>query len=186
MLEVLIFAFSISIDAFGYSLGFGARKIKLKFVDFLLLNFINIFILSTFLIIFPGITFLYNNPLLEHIGSLLLLAFGIFYVTKSFLSLFIKKKEKLVFLRNENNTLLFSDLLILMLVFVFENLFSTFVFYSNLGHPFLFVIFTFMFHLFFFLLGFSIGNKIVKVVNIDTSFISGMIFLSLSCYNLLS
>ena len=40
MIEVLLFSFSISIDAFGYSLGFGSKNIKINKVDFFILNII--------------------------------------------------------------------------------------------------------------------------------------------------
>ena len=54
MLEVLLFSFSISIDAFGYSLGFGSKNIKINKIDFFILNVVNSLILSLLLIIFSN------------------------------------------------------------------------------------------------------------------------------------
>ena len=75
MLQTLIFAFSISIDAFGYSLGFGSRRVKLGVLDFFAVNVLNILILCLFLTIFPYIKFLSESVFLEDMGNYLLLLF---------------------------------------------------------------------------------------------------------------
>ena len=195
MLEVLLFSFSISIDAFGYSMGFGTKNIKISKIEFLIFNLINSTILTIFLMAFSHISFLLNNGFVEKISPLILCLFGLYYVVQSFYvvikSIISKKKnieinvvKKEYFKHCSENYFKFSDLVLLFSVFIFENAFSAFVFYTHLSMPILFVLTNFIFHYMFFIIGFDLGNKIVKRVNLNTSFISGFIFLILGFYNL--
>ncbi len=189
MLEVLFFSFSISIDAFGYSLGFGSRNIKLGVKDFLVLNIINILLLSLFLSIFPHIKILSESNFLEDIGSYLLLVFGFYYFILAYKDLIFELKNGLkakdFTFKERFNYFNFTDFLILFSIFIIENIFSTFVFFASLSHVEIFVLLTFLFHCVFFVLGFKIGNKIISKVPIDTSFISGSIFILLAVANLM-
>lgn len=190
MLEVLLFSFSISIDAFGYSMGFGTRNIKINRFDFFILNFINSLILTILIIIFSKVSYILNNKIFENIAPILLLLFGIYYVGQSFISLF---KQLLNKHTNNNQDVLFNkkntyfkltDIFLLLSIFLFENAFSTFVFYTSLTEPVLFVLSNFIFHYMFFLIGFDLGSKIVKKIDFSSSFISGFIFLFLGFFNL--
>lgn len=194
MLEVLLFSFSISIDAFGYSMGFGSKNIKINKFDFLLLNLINSLILSIFLISFSYIDYLFNNNFIEKISPVILCLFGCYYIFESFYSLIklnslknnlqIKKSYENKFVRKINNYFGFSDLFILFSIFIFENAFSTFIFYTHMTDAVLFVFSNFIFHYLFFIIGFDLGSKIVKKVNFKSSFLTGYIFLLLGLYNL--
>lgn len=189
MLEVLFFSFSISIDAFGYSLGFGSRNIKLGVKDFLILNIINILILSLFLSIFPYIKFLSESVFLEDVGSYLLLIFGVYYFFMAYKDLIFELKNgvkaKDFTFKERFNYLSFTDFLLLFSIFVIENIFSTFVFFASLSHIEIFVLLIFLFHCIFFVLGFKMGNKIISKLPLDTSFISGSIFILLALVNLI-
>ncbi len=186
MLKTLIFAFSISIDAFGYSFGFGSRKVKLKFADFFALNLLNILILSLFLNIFPYIKFLSEYSYLENLGNVLLLLFGFFYFFGEIKNLFCEKKvDKKIKLKG-NNFLNFADLLLLFSIFIIENLFSTIVFFAGLSGMFAFVVFTFLFHCMFFVLGFSLGENFVNKLPINSDFVSGSIFILIALINFIT
>ena len=93
MLEVLLFSFSISIDAFGYSMGFGTRNIKIKRSEFFVLNLINTLILTILLISFSKMSYILNNKIVESMAPILLLLFGAYYVVQSFISLFKQLKN---------------------------------------------------------------------------------------------
>ncbi|MBQ9793147.1 MAG: hypothetical protein IJW32_05395 [Clostridia bacterium] len=189
MLEVLLFSFSISIDAFGYSMGFGTRNIKIKRSEFFVLNLINTLILTILLISFSKISYILNNKIVESMAPILLLLFGAYYVLQSFISLF-KQLKNIDCVNSENvfdnkkDYFKLSDIFLLFLVFLFENAFSTFVFYTSLNGIFLFVSSNFIFHYLFFLIGFDLGSKIVKKIGFSSSFISGFIFLFLGIFNL--
>lgn len=189
MLEVLLFSFSISIDAFGYSMGFGTRNIKIKRSEFFVLNLINTLILTILLISFSNMSYILNNKIVESMAPILLLLFGAYYVVQSFISLFKQlkngtyiNKEKVF--DNKKDYFKLSDIFLLFLVFLFENAFSTFVFYTSLDGIVLFVSSNFIFHYLFFLIGFDLGSKIVKKIDFNSSFISGFIFLFLGIFNL--
>ena len=188
MLQTLIFTFSISIDAFGYSLGFGSRRVKLGVLDFFAVNVLNILILCLFLTIFPYIKFLSESVFLEDMGNYLLLLFGVYYFFMAYKELIFElkygiKEEKKI-RHNSLNYLNFSDLLLLFAIFIIENMFSTFIFYASLTGRHIFIISTFLFHCMFFTLGFKTGNKIVKSLMLDDEFVSGSIFILLALSNL--
>ncbi len=197
MIEILLFSFSISIDALGYSIGFGSRNVTLKVSQFFVLNLINSLILSLFLWSFSSFKYFFENPTIAKISPILLAIFGACYVFNAFFSkikpLIIEKFSKynckierkksnvmLTFNHPSENFLRPLDLSVLFLVFIFENAFSTFVFYSNFNNALLFVLSNFVFHFMFFLLGFNIGKKLVNRIEQHTSFVSGFIFLCLS------
>lgn len=197
MIEVLLFSLSISIDALGYSIGFGSKNVQIKLSQFLVLNLINSLILSLFLYCFSSFKYFFENPIIAQIGPILLGILGLLNVLNAFFSKFIEKiKDKIINyfkqknnknsnkvitkISTENNYLMPIDLLFLFLVFIFENAFSTFVFYTNFTNVILFVFSNFVFHFMFFLLGFNIGKKLAKKVEKHTSFVSGYIFLWLA------
>ena len=189
MLGVLFFSISISIDAIGYALGFGSRDVKLTIKQFFLINTLNILILALFLNIFPYISFLANYPFLENLGSYLLLVFGFYYIFLAYKSLVFdlkkwNKQKKYKFLQKNDDYLHLLDILLLLSIFVIENIFSTIVFYSSLGYKNLFLLFVFVFHSLFFLIGFFMGNRIIKRISLNTSFLSGCIFVLLALENL--
>lgn len=187
MLEVLLFSFSISIDAFGYSFGFGTRNIKLTKFEFLVLNIINSLILSVMLIGFSNLNFLFKYKIFEKISSVSLIIFGFIYLIQSFVDIFKRnKKHNLsngdLYLRQDYFKL--RDLFLMLIIFIFENAFSSFVFHSRLSNQVLFILSNFMFHYLFFIVGFDLGAKIIKKININTSYISGLIFILLGIFNL--
>ena len=186
MLQTLIFAFSISIDAFGYSLGFGSRRVKLRVLDFLAVNILNILILCLFLSIFPYVKFLSQSVFLEDIGNCLLLLFGVYYLFVAYKELFYELKFGInieINLRS-NNFLNFGDIALLLSIFFIENLFSTFIFYATLSGKYVFVLSIFLFHCLFFTLGFRLGNKLISKLPLSDSFVSGSIFILLALSNL--
>lgn len=73
MFEVLLFSFSISIDAFGYSVGFGSKNTKLSQIQFLILNLINTGILTLFMLSYPKITFLFASEIVHGMSGYILL-----------------------------------------------------------------------------------------------------------------
>ena len=194
MLEVLLFSFSISIDAFGYSLGFGSKNIKVNKIDFFILNIINSLILSLLLLIFSNFSYVLNNKIVEIISPVLLCLFGLYYLIQSYINLIMVynkfKKDNCVNANKKflniikNNYFKVADLLLLLSIFIFENAFSTFIFYTSLSNPILFVASNFFFHYMFFIIGFDLGNKIVKRINFNSSFITGYIFLLLGLFEI--
>ena len=185
MLEVLLFSFSISIDAFGYSIGFGTRNIKINKLEFLIINLLNSTILTLLLLTYSKFKHLIeNNSLIEKIVPYLLILFGFYYIFSSFVSLFKKHKNKEGVFLKEDNYFKISDILLLFFVFLCENTFSTFVFYTSLNGVELFVLSNFIFHYLFFVIGFDLGNKIIKKISFNSSFLSGVIFVLLGIFNL--
>ena len=180
MLEILFFSLSISLDAFGYSLGFGSRKIKVSKLDFFIINLINSTILFFYLLAFSHLTFFFQNSITAKISPILLIFLASYYILTSFKQkIIIPKNNKLnANLRSEYFNYL--DILVLFAVFVFENMFSAFIFYTTFAsNMWFFILSNFFFHYFFFLLGFNIGNKIAKKLCENSNFISGFIFLIL-------
>lgn len=189
MIEVLLFSFSISIDAFGYALGFGTRQIKLSKLEFLIFNLINTIILTIMVLAFSFLGFLLNNPIVEMLSAFALIIFGLFYVFSAFKDILKELKNnshkqgpKLCRLHDYFKS---TDLLLILCVFVFENAFSSLVFYASMSNAYLFILSNFLFHYIFFIIGFDLGAKIVNKININTSFISGLIFLILGLVNLI-
>lgn len=201
---VLFFSLSISVDALGYSLGFGSKNVTIGLSQFFILNLINTLILTIYLQIFNNFNYIFKNPVIESISPILLGLFGIFYVFKAFYSKIQENNGSRSFVKSNDikysftnyldkiynrelkktypskNYLLPTDLFMLFLIFVFENAFSTFVFYTTFNNIVLFVLSNFVFHFFFFLLGFNLGKKLASKLNGHTSFVSGYIFLCLS------
>ncbi len=187
MFEVLLFSFSISIDAFGYSIGFGSRNIKVSKFDFLILNLINTLILTLFFLIYSSIQQVINRfTFLSKVTAILLFCFGCYYLIQAFVSviksmLSNKSETKLEnILQRQIKYFNFYDFLILLAVFVFENAFSTFIFFSHFSNHVLFIASNFVFHFLFFVIGFDLGNKIVKKISVNTPVITGVIFVILS------
>lgn len=187
MFEVLLFSFSISIDAFGYSLGFGSRNIKVSKFDFLILNLINTLILTLFFLIYTSVQQIINKfTFLSKVTAILLFCFGCYYLIQSFINVIKKMLSKNNELKLENilqrqiKYFNFYDLTILLAVFVFENAFSTFIFFSHFTNPVLFIVSNFIFHYLFFVIGFDLGNKIVKRISVNTPVFTGIIFIFLS------
>ena len=188
MIEVLLFSFSISIDAFGYSVGFGSKNIKLTRIQFLLLNIINTGILVIFMTIYPKITSLFSSKTTHYMGSILLLVLGLYNCFIAFRTLFVRyfahTKKIIIKDRFYNSFLTLFDLFSLLLVFLSENLFSTFIFYSTLNHAMLFILASFCFHYIFFIVGFDLGLKIKKAFPFDSRFITYNIFIMIALINL--
>lgn len=189
MLEVLLFSLSVSLDAFGYSLGFGSKNIKLSRKDFLFLNIANCSILILFLMYYPTLLPLSTSNIARNMGSFLLLVLGSYNIITAYWAVFVRFKaySKTDLPKNNFQTskLTFLDLSILLLVFCFENMFSTFIFYSTLSHIEVFVCSHFIFHYSLFLLGSEVGLKLRKFFLIDSSFFAGIIFTLIGLFNLL-
>lgn len=189
MIEVLLFSFSISIDAFGYAMGFGTRDIKLSKLEFLILNLINTTILTLMVVSFKYLNFLFEFAIVEKISSISLIFFGIIYIFQAFKESFEKIKNKSNTISNKSffkvrDYFKFSDLALVLTIFVFENAFSSLIFHTSLDNAVLFIFSNFIFHYLFFIIGFDLGNKIIKKVNFNTSFVSGIIFVLLGLFNL--
>lgn len=188
MIEVLLFSFSISIDAFGYAMGFGTRNIKLSKLEFLVLNLVNTTILSLLVISFSYLNFIFKYPIVEKISAIALIIFGIVYIIQAFkdsLSTINVTKNNISkeSFNNIKDYFKFTDFALVLTIFIFENAFSSLVFHSSLSNAVLFIFSNFVFHYLFFIIGFDLGAKIVKKININTSFISGFIFLLLGIFN---
>ncbi len=186
MLQLIIFSISISIDALGYSMGFGSRNVRLTKLEFLLINILNILILSFFLNIFPSIKFLSQSQWLEEISKILLYIFGSYYILMALKELFFGGKKpfitnKCFVIKKTQSFLNFFDFLLLS-IFLIENMFCAIVFYSTFSCAEIFVALIFLFHYLFFIIGFDLGNKIVNFISFDTSFISGVIFILLALF----
>ena len=187
MFEVLLFSLSISIDAFGYSFGFGTKNIKVYKKDFLILNLINTLILSLFLALFSRLIFLLKYPIINQIGPILLVFYGWYNIFLSFKAVFkenivVNKVNNCKFKTKSINYFCWYDLLFLLLVFIIENLISTIIFYSEFNNIFLFIFSNFIFNYLFFSIGFDLGSKIIKKIKFDTSIISGCIFVLLGIF----
>ena len=188
MLQLLVFSISISIDAIGYSMGFGSRNVKLKKIEFLLINLLNILILSLFLNITSKIEFLVNSKYLDKVGIILLGVFGFIYILLALKNQITLLKVGSIVNNNFkfqkiNSYLNLYDLFLLLSIFITENIFCVFVFYSKFDNPTLFVLLIFIFHYLFFLIGFKMGNKIVSKIDNNSSFLAGVIFVFLSLFN---
>lgn len=186
MLEVLFFSLSISIDAFGLSLSTFGQHFKIRPLLFLALNVLNASLLSFFLLIFKNVSVL-STPTLSKLGDIFLVLFGLYYM----ISAAKKQNENLhssnnyVVLKKKEN-LKVGDLLMLLYMFVFENIISAIIFYSNFDYPVFFVVSNFVLHAFFFMVGVAFGEKITKHIDVDSSFVSGAVFFALGAIELLN
>lgn len=198
---VLLFSLSISIDALGYSMGFGSKNRTLTLGNFFVLNLINTLILALFLQLFSSYEYLFKIAIISKLAPILLGIFGVYNVFISFYRVIkeikLTKNTQQNTIKNsvnfskflmfnfakktrDNNYLILTDFLLLFLVFIFENAFSTFVFYTSFNDVLLFILSNFVFHFFFFLMGFNLGKRLAKKLKDHTNFISGYIFLWLS------
>ena len=183
MLKVLLFSLSISIDAFGLSLNTLDKNYQIKPTLFLLLNILNSLFLTFFLIVFKNIS-IFSTPILSKLGDLFLMIFGLNYIFSATKKLFgaCKKNVALQFAsRKEFKT---TNLFVLIYLFIFENLFASAIFYSNFSFPWFFVLSNFTLHAFFFMVGSVFGEKIMKRIEIDPSFVSGIVFFALGIFGL--
>jgi putative Mn2+ efflux pump MntP len=187
MLKVLLFSFSISLDAFGYALGFGSKNIKINKLQFLFLNIINSVILITFLTVYPMLAFLSLSNFAHNASGILLALVGAFDMFVAIRALFVSHRSFHFecFLKTFKLTQKFMlfDIILILSIFVFENLFSTFVFYSSLGSLVFFVSLSFCLHYLFFLIGYDIAQKVKNVLPVDANFLSGSIFLFMALLN---
>lgn len=187
MLSIIFFAFSLSLDAFGYSLGFGSRNVKLSPIDFLIINILNALILCLFFEIYNFIELANFRVFLNSFGNYILLAFGFYYILlalkEQFFGLKTKVASKINFKNQNFSQLTPLDFILLLSIFVVENIVAVIIFCSNFVGKFYFVAFIFLFHMLFFLLGFYMGNKMAKIFSVDSSFLSGAIFVVLALIN---
>jgi len=184
VIEVLLFSLSISVDAFGYSLSFGSQNLKVSKKDFFVLDLINSLILSIFLLTVSSFKQILENQFVKNISSILLFVFGMYYFVIAFVEKIsdiknAKKNNKDIFFKKQESLKL-KNLFILLLVFIFENAFSSLIFLATLSYPLLFICSNFVFHYMFFIIGFDLGSRIVKKINGTSSVISGFIFILLS------
>jgi putative Mn2+ efflux pump MntP len=184
MLSIIFFAFSLSLDALGYALGFGSRNVKLRFVDFLILNILNVLILSFLFEVYSLIQFSSFVGFLKSFGDYLLLFFGLYYIFLAFKEQFFSKEKKIFFKRSQSSYLTIVDLFLLLSIFFIENIFAVIIFCASFSGKIYFISLIFLFHMFFFLIGFCVGNKVVRNLNLDSSFLSGTIFVVLALINL--
>ena len=186
MLEVLLFSFSVSIDAIGLSLNFGSRNFILTKMQFLALNILNSAVLTFFLMIFPFVPFM-NVPWIGSVGSYAMLIIGEWYIVKCIcceINAFYsptKKKHNLSFVKRYFSL---KEFFLLVFFFVVENVMSTIIFYSSLMYPVLFIVSTFIFHHMAFTIGYDLGDKLSKVLPFDPNFISGIVFFALGILNI--
>lgn len=187
MLSIIFFAFSLSLDAFGYSLGFGSRNVKLRPIDFLAINILNALILCLFFDIYSFIELANFRLFLDSFGNYILLAFGFYYIVLALKEQLFGLKTRVVSkinFKNQNSSQLTTlDLFFLLSIFVVENIVAVIIFCSNFVGKFYFVAFIFLFHMLFFLVGFYMGNKVAKFFSMDSSFLSGAIFVLLALIN---
>ncbi len=187
MVSTIIFALSLSIDAFGYSFGFGSRNVRLRPIEFLVLNLLNVLILWLFFEIYSFSELAILHNFLESIGNYLLLGFGFYYIFLALKSqlfdLKTQDKCKIEIKNSEFSHLTLLDLALLLSIFVIENILATIIFCVSFTGKYVFLIFIFLFHMLFFLLGFFMGNKIVSFCKIDSSLLSGVIFVVLALFN---
>ena len=156
--------------------------------DFFTINIINTLILSLFLMLFSRFDILIENELFDKISPFLLVFYGWYNIFVSFKSLFpnfdsTENKVLTLIKKGEINYFCTIDLLFLLLIFIFENLLSTVIFFSQFSNALVFVFSNFIFHYLFFIIGFDLGSKIIKKINFDTSIISGVIFVLLGIFN---
>ena len=185
MLEVLLFSFSVSIDAIGFSINFGSRNFFLSKRLFFLLNVLNCAVLTFFLLLFKFIPFV-GSKWLGVLGSIIMICLGLWYIiegiikhlvslhssgTRPVLPHFVKKAFSL------------KEFFVLVFFFIVENVVSTIIFYSSLNYPVLFICATFIFHYMAFTIGYNLGDKLTKYLPFDASFISGIIFFILGVIN---
>ncbi len=187
MLATIIFALSLSVDAFGYSLGFGSRNVKLRPLEFFVLNLLNVMILCLFFEVYSFIELSSLHNYLESIGNYLLLGFGFYYILLALKSQFFDLKSHdmcKIEIKNGNfSRLTLLDLSLLLSIFVVENILATIIFCASFNGKIVFVLFIFLFHMLFFLLGFFMGNKVANFCKIDSSLLSGVIFVVLALFN---
>lgn len=184
MLSVVLFAFSLSFDALGYSMGFGSRNIRLKPADFFVLNLLNALILCLFFEVHTIIKLSALFFFLDFYGDYLLLFFGFYYILIALKEQICAKKTCNISQKQGKPAYLnLIDLILLLSIFVVENFFATIIFCANFVGEIYFVVFIFLFHMLFFLLGFFAGNKLAKFFKVDSSLLSGVIFVLLALFN---
>ena len=186
MLEVLLFSFSVSIDAIGLSLNFGSRNFILTKMQFLALNILNSAVLTLFLMLFPFFPFM-NLSWLGKVGSFAMLGIGVWYILKCIfceikgLCSTKKASYNLSFVQKYFSL---KEFFTLVFFFIVENVMSTIIFYSSLMYPVLFIVSTFIFHYMAFTIGYDLGDKLSKVLPFDPNFISGIVFFALGILNI--
>ena len=188
MLEVLLFSFSISIDAMGLSFIFGSKNFKLTKPYFLFLNALNTIFLIFFLLLFPMLN-IFNTVTLNIIGCFILISLGSYYIISSLLRAvkryleFVKPplKKKIYFNKKPFSL---KEFFTLTLCFLGDDILSSIVFYSSFSYHVLFIVSTFLFHYLFFSIGFDLGEGVAKRNKVDSSFISGVISILLGFFNL--
>lgn len=119
--------------------------------------------------LYPKITFLFASNILHSMSGYLLLVFGLYNAFVAYKALFVSLNtynKKLVLKNNfKGNYFSSIDLSFLILVFIFENMFLIFIFYSTLNLPEYFGLTSFIFHYTFFAVGFNLGLKIKKILS---------------------
>ena len=186
MLEVLLFSFSVSIDAIGFSLNFGSRNFVLSKKLFFLLNTLNCAVLTFFLLLFRFIPF-FGERWVGLLGSAIMLCLGAWYIVQGLVKHILElRSHKLVITPPHfvKNIFSLKEFFLLVFFFILENVMSTIIFYSSLSFPVLFICATFVFHYMAFLFGYHLGDKLVKKLPFDASFISGVIFFILGIINI--
>ena len=187
VLSVILFSFSISIDAFSLAIGYGVQGIKFSLLSSVLINLINGTFLCVSAFFSQRIFACFSADIIVYIGSSFLFFMGVLKFAEFFKN---RNKERHFVVRDfgfgdwHKNYFCFEikkgfSIIPLMCI---ESVISGFGFLSYGANMIFYLIcFAIFFHSLFLFLGSNLGNKMtVGYVEIDFSWFSGIIFIFLS------
>lgn len=173
MVSVFLFAFAISMDAFSLAIGFGIKGLKFKFLDCIFINVINSFFLFISILLSRSVFSFLDVNNISTIGCCFLFLLGVFNLINYFLS----KTQKEIYFNKKQKTV---DKLSITVLLCVESVVSGFSMLAFDGSIITLVFLSFVLHTMFLFLGLKWGKNVAKGTNLNTEWLSGVIFILLA------
>lgn len=183
----------LSIDSFMVSIAYSIKNIKISFKYIILIALVNV--LSIYISMCFGYYISLFLPLniLKYISSFILILLGIYNIFQDkFKTIYKNSKSKILMVYydetsadfDNSNTLGFRESLFLSIVLSLDSLLGgVSIGYLNFNFLVL-IIFMFILNIILLFLGVKLGNKLNKILNINSGFLTGIIIILIALSNL--
>lgn len=202
MLEALLLVLSLCLDSFVASIAYGTNKIKIPFTSSIIISLICSSFLGISLFLGALIKDFISVSVCVGISFLVLMSLGIYRFFEGLFKAFIQRKRKLdkpltfkIFDLNfvlqvyaeetkadfdQSKTLNLKESIYLATALSFDSLAVGFASSLSMGNYFEMIIMSFIITVLSVLLGTAIGKKLVEKINLNLSWLSGLILMILA------
>ena len=185
LIQILLLCVALNLDAFCFAFAFGIKKTKLSWLNILTICIIDLFMLGAGLFISYALQSVVQSNLLTILGACILMVLGAYYI----ISFFIKGHLHSVScsaaaVADKNNVLSFKEALFLGFVAGIDGFAAGLASSFSLSNIFIMLSIFFAVIFGFIFCGSVLGYKISKKINLDFSWVSGLILIGIGVVRL--